>query len=119
MTTFACSTSRRCYTSTNLSSREKFPRRMKNQDLPSTIEARKAQWASTIQPRKSTALTLMGAGPQRTRRKILGLRNQKTETGPSTPEKSTTTKEIVTQAGDEAKGKAKIDHCTVCITKEI
>jgi hypothetical protein len=43
----------------------------------------------------------------------------KTEIGSSTPQKSTTIQEEVTQAGDEVEGEAKMDHCILCITKEI
>jgi hypothetical protein len=60
-----------------------------------------------------------GCGAQKIGRKILGLHNQKTKIEPSTPEKSITTQEAAIQAGDEAKGEAKIDHYTTCITKEI
>jgi hypothetical protein len=68
-----------------------FPRRTKPQDPPSTTEAGKIQRASSIQPSKSITLILMCVGPQKIERKILGLRSQKTEIKPSTPEKSINT----------------------------
>jgi hypothetical protein len=72
-----------------------------------------------MQLSKSTSLTLMDVGPHKTWRKILSLRKQKTEVEPSTPEKSTITREAVIQVGDEAEGESKIDRYTMCIMKEI
>jgi hypothetical protein len=59
-------------------------------------------------------LTLVDVGPERTRRKISGLHNQKEETEPSTLGKSITTREEVTHARGEVEGEAKKDHCIVC-----
>jgi hypothetical protein len=51
--------------------------------------------------------------------KTLALHNQRTGTGPSTPEKIIPTKDAVTQARDEVTGEAKRSHYIACITKEI
>jgi hypothetical protein len=119
MITFESSANRRCYTSETWNNKEKFLRRTKPQDQPSTIEAGKAQSALIAQPSKSTSLTLMVACLWKIGRKILGLRNHNTGSEPSTPKKIITIREEATQVGDDAMGEANTNHCIACIMKGI
>jgi hypothetical protein len=74
-----------------LDQKEKFPRRTKPQDPPSTTRVVRAQWALTMHTSRSTTSTRTDAGHHKTRRKFLDLRNPKTKIKPSTLEKITIT----------------------------
>jgi hypothetical protein len=118
MITSASSSDQRCYTSTSLINREKFPRRTKPQDPHNIAKAERAQWVSTPHTNRSTTSIQMDADLQKTGRKIMGPRNWKAGAGPLIPKEITTIPEVATRAGSEAEARFKTDLSIACTTRE-